>query len=138
MVEIQRTYRFCASHRLARADWEEEENRRVFGTASHPSGHGHNYRLTVVLAGEPDPETERLVDLDALDRLVGERVIQVYDHHNLNADVPTLLGRVPTLERLLQDVWERLAAELPGGLLREVRLAQDEFLAGVYRGPAAH
>jgi len=135
MIELHRTYRFCASHRLAREEWSDERNRETFGTASLPGGHGHNYRLTVVLAGEPDAETSRLMDLDRLDRMIEQRVVSVYDHRNMNRDIPTLADRIPTTEVVLQDIWERIDGGLPRGMLREVRLRQDEFLTGVYRGP---
>ena len=104
MIELQRTYRFCASHVLAREDWTLKKNLEVFGTASNASGHGHNYRLTVIVAGEPDAETARVVDLDALDAVVAKRVIDVYDHRNLNRDVNSLEKHVPTTETILRDI----------------------------------
>lgn len=133
MIELHRTYRFCASHVLARPEWSEERNLAVFGTAARASGHGHNYRLTVVMGGEVDPATGRLADLEAVDAVVVSRVIDVYDHKNMNEDVPTLSGRVPTLEAVLEDVWQRLSGQLPSARLLEVRLQQDEFTLGVRR-----
>jgi 6-pyruvoyltetrahydropterin/6-carboxytetrahydropterin synthase len=135
IVELRRTYRFCASHRVARSDWSEARNIEVYGPASYVSGHGHNYRLTLVLAGAPDPETRRVVDLEALDRAVEDAVLLPFDHKNLNADVPSLAGEVPTSEVLVMDIWKRVAPRIPGGVLREVILETDEFLAARYRGP---
>ncbi len=134
MVELRRTYRFCASHRLHRPEWSEAENLRVFGPAAHPSGHGHNFRLTIVIRGALDPVTERVADLDALDRVVEAAVVEPFDHKNLNADVPSLAGRVPTAEVLATEIWRRLAGRLPSGELIEVSLQQDEFLTAVHRG----
>lgn len=133
-IELRRTYRFCASHRLWRDDWSEERNDEVYAEAANPYGHGHNYRLTLVLSGTPDPESGLLVDLRALDAIVDERVVLVYDHHNLNADVDSLQGIVPTTENLLVDIWNRLVDHLGEVRLREVILRQDEFLTGRYRG----
>ena len=134
MIEIHRTYRFCASHVLAREDWSQEKNQREFGSASNPSGHGHNYRLTVVVGGLPNPETGRVADLERLDSLIESRVIEVYDHKNMNKDVPSLRGSIPTLEVVLRDIWDRIDDALPESRLHEVRLQQDEFTAAVYRG----
>jgi 6-pyruvoyltetrahydropterin/6-carboxytetrahydropterin synthase len=89
--------------------------------------------LTIVVEGEPDPETRRVVDLRELDRRIEDAVLLPYDHRNLNRDVPTLQGKVPTLEVLLEDVWDRVAAVLPSGELREVVLRIDEFLSGSLR-----
>jgi 6-pyruvoyltetrahydropterin/6-carboxytetrahydropterin synthase len=48
------------------------------------------------------------------------------DHRTLNTDVPWLKGRVPTAENLALAFWERLRAELPGGLLRTVRVWETD------------
>jgi len=134
VIQLLRTYRFCASHVLARPGWSREENERLFGSAAHPSGHGHNYRLTIVLEGEPDADTGRLVDFEALDAEVDERVIRVYDHRNMNLDVPSLAGRVPTLEVVLEDLWKRLADMPFAARLVEIRLRQDEITEAVFHG----
>ncbi len=134
MIEVHRIYRFCASHVLAREDWSREKNQEHFGGASNPSGHGHNYRLTVVVGGMPDSETGRVVDFDHLDSMVNQHVLKVYDHKNMNKDVPTLRGSIPTLEVALRDIWDRMEDALPEGRLLEVRLQQDEFTVAVYRG----
>ncbi len=129
--QIRRTYRFCSSHHLARAEWSDAENLRVFGPAAHPSGHGHNYRLTLLVEGGRDPLTERLVDLDALDRLVNTEILEPFDHRNLNVDVPSLRGKVPTAELLAAEIYRRLAGKLPNGRLVQVELRQDEFFTAI-------
>jgi 6-pyruvoyltetrahydropterin/6-carboxytetrahydropterin synthase len=136
MIELHRTYRFCASHVLRRDDWSDAKNLEQFGGASNPSGHGHNYRLTVVVTGNPDPETGRVADFGHLDRLVETHVLSVYDHKNMNKDVDTLRGSIPTVEVVLRDIWDRIDEALPPGRLTEVRLQQDEFTLAVYRGPS--
>jgi len=135
VFEIRRTYRFCASHAVRDPSLDDEENLRVYGPPAHPTGHGHNFRLTVCVRGNPDELSHRVVDLRELDSIVEERVVSVYDHKNLNADVPSLAGRVPTLEAVLEDVWDRLADHLPAGRLAAVTLQVDEFLSGTYSGP---
>ena len=42
---------FEASHVLAREDWSEEQNDRVFGPCARL--HGHSYHLKVTLRGAP-------------------------------------------------------------------------------------
>ena len=138
MVEIRRTYRFCASHRLYRSDWADKRNERVYGPSANESGHGHNFRLTLAIRGEPDPETHRLVDLRSLDERIELEVVSVYDHRNLNADVPTLEGRVPTLEVLLKDIWDRSRPLIPPpATLVAIELQVDPFLSGIYTGPTS-
>jgi 6-pyruvoyltetrahydropterin/6-carboxytetrahydropterin synthase len=135
MIEIRRTYRFCSSHCLRREDWDDATNERTYGKSAQQSGHGHNFRLTIILQGTPNSETGQLVDLRVLDAVVNDRVVDVYDHKNLNLDVETLKGKVPCLEVLLEDIWKRLACRVPGDAsLVEVQLEIDPFLTGVFRG----
>jgi 6-pyruvoyltetrahydropterin/6-carboxytetrahydropterin synthase len=129
MIELRRTWRFCASHRLFRPDWSDARNLATYGPAANVGGHGHNYRLTLVLEAEVDPETGRAVDVEALDRAIEQGVIQRLDHRNMNVDLEGLLGKVPTAENLVLEI-RRLAERcLPQGVLVEVVLQQDEFLS---------
>jgi len=130
-VHLQRRYRFSASHLYRRPEWSEEENRARFGACANLPGHGHNYRLFVTVAGEPDPETGFVVDLAALDAVVHEEVVGRLDHRHVNEAVAEFGdGRlVPSSENLVLWVRERLAGRLPAGVeLVRVRLWEDEDL----------
>jgi 6-pyruvoyltetrahydropterin/6-carboxytetrahydropterin synthase len=85
-------------------------------------GPGHNYVLEVVVAGEVDEVSGYVMDLKLLADVMSRQVIRDVDHRNLNTDVPWLKGRVPSTENLARAFWERLRPELPGGLLRSLRL----------------
>lgn len=133
VIELSRTYRFCASHRYSRPEWSEERNREVFGRCALPHGHGHNYRMTLVIEGEPDPLTGMVVDLGPLDALVEREVLTPFDHHNLNIEVPHFATVMPTTENMAQFVLETLAAKLPRGRLASVTIVEDEFLSATAR-----
>ncbi len=136
-IRLERRYRFSASHLYRRPEWSEEENRARFGKCANLPGHGHNYRLYVTVAGEPDPETGFIVDLGALDALVTEQVVDRLDHQHLNAAVPEFAegGRIPSSESLVGWIRERLEPALPGGVaLVKLRLEEDEDLAAEWLG----
>ena len=131
-IRLERRFRFSASHLYRRPEWSEEENRRRFGKCSNLPGHGHNYRLFVTVTGEVDPATGFLVDLGALDELVRERVVEVLDHHHLNAVLPEFAagGAIPSSESLLVWIARRLDGRFPEGVsLAKLRLEEDEDLA---------
>jgi len=111
-MKITRVYRFAASHRLHAPGLSEEQNTALYGKCNHPYGHGHDYVLHVSVAGEPDPATGRVVDIGALDRYVQERLLGIYDHADLNSDVPGFTA-VPTTENLAIDSDRRLRGEWP-------------------------
>ena len=98
MTHIRFRAPFCAAVRLWREDWSAERNREVYGVCASPNGHGHDYLLTVEVAGRPDLETGMVMDYMVLSRLVEEQVLRFVDHRNLNVDVPFLQGIVPTSE----------------------------------------
>ena len=108
-MKLTRRYRFSASHRLDTPALSAEQNRRLYGKCNNPYGHGHDYVLDVTVAGMPD-ESGQVIAREALDALVGERILARFDHRNLNTDIAELAGVVPTTESVAVAV-ERALAE---------------------------
>jgi len=138
-VELERVYRFSASHLYRRPEWSEEENRRRFGRCANLPGHGHNYRLTVAIAGEPEPASGFVIDLGELDRLVSREVLDRVDHRHLNEALPEFApgAAIPSSENLVLWIRDRLLPALPAGArLTALRLAEDDDLAATWRAAA--
>ncbi|HTA04455.1 MAG TPA: 6-carboxytetrahydropterin synthase [Streptosporangiaceae bacterium] len=123
-VLASRRESFNAAHQLRDPALSDEENRRLFGKCVNL--HGHNYVLEVVVAGKIDDASGYVWDLKDLSDVVCRLIIDDVDHRNLNTDVPWLAGRIPTAENLALAFWERLQPELPGGLLRSVRVSETD------------
>ena len=121
LVHLSRRYSFSASHRLYTDRLSPVQNEAIFGKCANPNGHGHNYSLTVTVAGPVDPLIGVVMPLEELDALVRRHVLDVYDHRYLNLDVEDYVDLVPTGENIARRVWERLAGPL-GGKLRKVTL----------------
>ena len=128
-----RRFTFSAGHRYVVETWSREENERVFGRLTVP--HGHNYTLDVTVRGPIDPVTGMVIDLGGLKAVVGEIVIERFDHADLNAD-PAFRGRVPTTENIAIVVWDLLAPKLGGERLWQVRVWEDPTLYVDYSGGA--
>lgn len=118
---ITRIYEFAASHRLHAPNLPPEENLRLFGKCNNPAGHGHNYVLEVTISGEVDTKTGMICSIDDLDRIISERVVDRYDHRNLNEDIAEFAGRATTSENVSIEIFSRLDGALPAQLER-VRL----------------
>lgn len=103
---------FSAARRTNSPHLTEKENAALFGVASSPMGHGHNYRLRATLRGEIEPESGQILGqnkcADAMDRLC-----LMLDHKNLNDEVPLLTGSPITTEGLARFAWQQLSATLP-------------------------
>ena len=99
-VAVFRKEHFNAAHRLYNAGWSEEQNRETFGKCSLPHYHGHNYEMEIKVVGEPDPETGFVMDMKKLSDLVNEKVIEQFDHKNLNLDTAYFKNVNPTAENI--------------------------------------
>jgi len=123
-VKLTSRYRFSASHRLDTPALSPEENRKLYGKCNYPHGHGHDYVLEITVDGPVD-ENGQVVNREAMDALVRERILSRLDHKNLNADIPEMAGSVATTENLATLVHRALAAgwTLPARLAR-VRISE--------------
>ena len=126
-----RRFTFAAAHRYWVDGWSPAENERVFGLLT--GVHGHTYTLDVTIRGPIDPQTGMVIDLGELKRIVGESVVERFDHADLSAD-PLFRGRVPTTENLAIAIWELLAQKLGADRLFQVRVWEDPTLYVDYRG----
>jgi 6-pyruvoyltetrahydropterin/6-carboxytetrahydropterin synthase len=123
-VTLTSRYRFSASHRLDTAALTPEENRRLYGKCNNPHGHGHDYVLEITVEGPVDPDGQ-VVNREAMDALIRQRVLARLDHKNLNADLPEFAATVATTENLATLVHGALAEHwtLPARLAR-VRISE--------------
>jgi len=109
---ITRKVEFSASHVCRVPSLSDEENRKLFGMAANPNGHGHNYVVEVTLRGEPDPLTGMVLDLKELKQILNRQVVEPYDHRFLNYEVPPFDRVVPTTENIARDIWRRIEPHL--------------------------
>ncbi len=126
-----RRFAFSAAHHYRVAGWSPEENQRAFGRLTAP--HGHRYLLDVTVRGPIDDRTGMVVDLAEVKRVVGEAVVDRFDHVDLNAD-PLFRDRVPTTEHLAVAIWDLLVPKLGPERLEVVRVWEDDTLYVDYRG----
>ena len=111
MHEIKAEFTFAAAHQLPRYQGKCKNL------------HGHNYKLSVTLRGEPDAYTGIFVDLGDVEMAVREQILTRCDHANLNDFIEN-----PTAETVAAWCWS-----LPG--LYEVRIWEIAGFSVAYRGP---
>ena len=113
---------FNAAHRLYKEGWSDEQNLATFGKCSLPHYHGHNYELEVKLVGEVDPQTGFVMDLKVLSDLVNERVLERFDHKNLNVDTEEFRELNPTAENIAIVIHDLLRPHISEKLDLYIRL----------------
>ena len=117
-------FNFSAARQTMSPQLSEVENKKLFGVAASPFGHGHNYRARLSLQGAntfPEPVSRSLTSLR--DEL---------DHKNLNHQVPGLTSQPITTETLARYIYKRAEETLP---VTRVRLHErSDFFAEYWSG----
>ncbi len=122
-AHLTRRYWFAASHRLHTPRLTEEENRAVYGKCNNPFGHGHNYALEVTVSGPVASDTGMVCNLVDIDTVVREKVLERFDHQNLNF-AQEFQELVPTTENLCIAIYNILKQSLSAAHLDKVRLEE--------------
>ena len=125
-VSVFRKEHFNAAHRLHNPAWDDVKNNAVFGKCNNPRFHGHNYELIVQLTGIPDPETGYVMDMKLLSDLINEKVIERYDHRNLNEDCTEFKNVNPTAENIVIAIYNLLRPRIDEKLEMKIRLYETE------------
>jgi 6-pyruvoyltetrahydropterin/6-carboxytetrahydropterin synthase len=125
-VSVFRKEHFNAAHRLFNPKWDDEKNREVFGKCSNPHYHGHNYELEIKVTGIPDSETGYVMDLKKLSDLVRDKVLNEFDHKNLNLDTKFFTNLNPTAENIAIVIYGILRPMMSDNFELKVRLYETE------------
>ena len=123
-VAVIRHEHFNAAHRIHNPALSAEENARIYGKCNGVNYHGHNYELTVRVAGPVDPVTGYVIDLGILSAVVKEHVLDRFDHKNLNLDVPEFADVNPTAENIAIVIHGLLRPNIPASLDLQITLGE--------------
>jgi len=121
-VSVFREEHFNAAHRLHNPAWSDAENQRIFGKCNLPHYHGHNYDLIVKVTGEIDRDTGYVIDMKVLSDIINEKVLNRFDHRNLNEDVVEFKGLNPTAENIVIVIYNLLRPSISEHLSLQIRL----------------
>ncbi|MBI1902040.1 MAG: 6-carboxytetrahydropterin synthase [Planctomycetia bacterium] len=122
---VTEQFEFCAAHRLHCDELSPQENVDLFGKCNSPSGHGHNYVVEVTVAGAVDAGRGTALGRPQLERIVKRRVIDRFDHKNLNVDAEEFRDVNPTVENIARCIFELLRGEVKPARLAKVRVYES-------------
>ena len=134
MPFITKQYKFCAAHRYWNAHWTEEENKNVFGKDVYL--HGHNYLLDITIAGPIHEQSGFIINLKILNELVEERVINIFDHSQIEKDISWFINRQPSTENMIIFIWNQIYDKIPlPSKLYKIKLQETPTIYTEYFGP---
>ncbi len=125
-LAVYRKEHFNAAHRLNNPAWPAAQNAAVFGKCNYPNYHGHNYDLIVKITGEPDPATGFVMDLKLLSDLIQVKVLDKFDHKNLNLDTEEFKNLNPTAENIAIVIYNLLRPHIDAAMDVQIRLYETE------------
>jgi 6-pyruvoyltetrahydropterin/6-carboxytetrahydropterin synthase len=111
----------------------EEENRATYGKCNNPYGHGHNYAVEVTVRGPVDPQSGMVCNLVDLDGFVHTRILERYDHQNLNL-LSEFTREVPTTENLCIAIYDIVKRGFNQAHLEKVRIEETMMNSFEYAG----
>lgn len=121
-VSVFRKEHFNAAHRLYNKTWDNAKNEKIFGKCAWPNYHGHNYEMEVRVTGEIDNETGYVMDIKVLSDLIDKKVLQKFDHKNLNLDTIEFKNLNPTAENIVVIIYNLLRPYINSKLDLQIRL----------------
>lgn len=113
-IVLTKKFRFEAAHYIPTFP-EGHKCRRM---------HGHSFKVTVSITGEPDPDTGILIDFADVKAIV-KPLVDMLDHDCLNdigknKGIPLLVN--PTSENIAQWFYQELSGKIPG--LKSIKVAE--------------
>jgi len=119
---LVRCEHFNAAHRLHNRNWSDIKNKEVFGKCNNPNYHGHNYDLEVKIIGECNPDTGYVIDAKILSQIIKAKVLDRFDHKNLNLDTEEFKDLNPTAENIAAVIYNLIKPELQSTLELKIKL----------------
>jgi 6-pyruvoyltetrahydropterin/6-carboxytetrahydropterin synthase len=124
-------FRFSAARQTTSPRLTPEENRKLFGVAASPLGHGHNYRARLTFRGALNTSGVPVVLVSQIQNCL-RSLREELDHKNLNREVLALMDQPITTENLARHIHERVSEKMR---INRVRLHErPDFFAEYWRG----
>ena len=127
ITEAHHEFRFSAARTTMSPHLSPEENEQLFGSASSPHGHGHDYRARLTIRSGQVAHAEVAACLGSL--------VEELDHRNLNIEVAGLRELPITTEMLATYIFRRARSSVP---VHRVRLHERTDFFAEYDAAGRH
>jgi 6-pyruvoyltetrahydropterin/6-carboxytetrahydropterin synthase len=129
MLYLSRRVDFSAAHFYNVPAWNDEENKSIFGKCSNKNGHGHDYKLEVMVKGPLNRNSGIVVNTTEIKRIVEGFISSELDGKFLNMEHEHFTNRVPTTENIINYLWMSLEDKFTDCELHRLRLHENHYLS---------
>lgn len=129
MLYLSRKSEFSATHTYNNPQWDKEKNKKIFGKCNNPNGHGHDYKLEVMVRGTLDITSGIVINTTDIKRIVNNFLEEELDGKFLDREHPFFIQNIPTTENIVNYIWESLKFRFKGCELYRLRLYENHYLS---------
>ncbi|PYE48833.1 6-carboxytetrahydropterin synthase [Paenibacillus barcinonensis] len=129
MFHLSRRVEFSAAHVYHVPSWSEQQNKEVFGKCSNLHGHGHDYKLDVVVRGKLNPQSGIVVNTTDIKNTVNAMIEEELDGKFLNREHDHFQHHMPTTENMALYIWDRLNEQFDDCELQQIKLYENTELS---------
>jgi len=106
---------FHAAHRLSSELLSAQEITEIYSNCANPNGHGHKYKVEMVLDGKLDEQSGIMYNLsDITQRL--EKILSVWNYKHLDLETDDFKNMISTGENIVSVLWHKLNNEFDNKL----------------------
>ncbi|WP_246944189.1 6-carboxytetrahydropterin synthase [Bacillus pinisoli] len=128
MLYLTRILDFSATHSYTIPAWTTNKNKQVFGPCSNQNGHGHDYKLEVVVKGPLIGETGIVMNTVDIKQKVNQFLKSELDGKFLNKENDYFKDHIPTTENIVNYLWNAVENMFDDCTLHRIRLHENHYL----------
>ena len=77
-----------------------------------------------------------IIDIKKLNNIVTKHIVSLFDHSQIEKDIPWFKDKQPSTENLVVFIWNQINSHIPdGGKLFKVKLRETPTIYTEYYGP---
>ena len=123
-VYLTKVFNFSAGHRLFIDGLTDEENIKIFDKCANPRGHGHDYKVEVMLSSDISEDTGMIVRREIIEEGIND-IKNSLDYKRIDQEIEYFKKYQSTVENIAVYVWDKLFVKF-NNTLKYVKVWENE------------
>lgn len=123
-VYLTKVFNFSAGHRLFIEGLTDEENIKIFDKCANPRGHGHDYKVEVMLSSDISEDTGMIVQREVIEEGIND-IKNSLDYKRIDQEIEYFKKYQSTVENIAVYVWDKLFIKFDN-TLKYVKVWENE------------
>ena len=123
-VYLTKVFNFSAGHRLFIEGLTDEENIEIFDKCANPRGHGHDYKVEVMLSSDISEDTGMIVQREVIEEGIND-IKNSLDYKRIDQEIEYFKKYQSTVENIAVYVWDKLFIKFDN-TLKYVKVWENE------------